>query len=395
MAIDICTLATFDGPNRFDPRPGVLAHLRAGRDYSPALRTALKDAAQRIGLVIAAPHIDSRVAEGEVWHEAFFVTPMPAIGAEMLRYVVALLNARDAGDEEWDADGRLWDLQKKRRAEALPLQALQLIAEASARRIPAFIRRDGLIQIGYGARGYAVDPALFHKSGSNPRPSDASAGAPPFASSPLSAAVPWDRLGSVPVVVVSGSAPASTAGIFAAQVAERQGRTVSALSASFDAARACLTDPQAEMVILDLDPFDLLRRGLPVEHCLVSALIDLPDALVSEAGSRDDLARALGVALLVTAPGGRGILNADDPSILALADYAPCPLILIARSEHAVLRTHRAAGGSVLFLRDQAVVVACRQEEIAITPPPDLDPWQALVVEALHRAFAGGMHAVR
>ena len=88
MAIDICTLATFDGPNRFDPRPGVLAHLRAGRDYSPALRTALKDAAQRIGLVIAAPHIDSRVAEGEVWHEAFFVTPMPAIGAEMLRYVV-------------------------------------------------------------------------------------------------------------------------------------------------------------------------------------------------------------------------------------------------------------------------------------------------------------------
>ena len=25
MTIDICTLATFDGPNRFDPRPGVLA----------------------------------------------------------------------------------------------------------------------------------------------------------------------------------------------------------------------------------------------------------------------------------------------------------------------------------------------------------------------------------
>jgi len=48
----------------------------------------------------------------------------------------------------------------------------------------------------------------------------------------------------------------------------------------------------------------------------------------------------------------------------------------------------------VLFLRDQAVVVACRQEEIAITPPPDLDPWQALVVEALHRAFAEGMHAI-
>jgi hypothetical protein len=395
MTIDICTLATFDGPNRFDPRPGVLAHLRAGRDYSLALRAALKDAAQRIGLVIAAPHIDSRVAEGEVWHEAFFVTPMPAIGAEMLRYVVALLNARDAGDEEWDADGRLWDLQKKRRAAALPLQALQLIAEASARRIPAFMRRDGLIQIGYGARGYTLDPALFHKSVSNLRPSDVGTGAPPFAPSPVSAAVPWDRLGSVPVVVISGSAPASTAGIFAAQVAARRDGTVSALSASFDAARDCLADPQAETVILDLDPFDLLRRGLPVEQCVVSALIDLPDALVPEAGSRDTLARALGVALLVTSPGGRGILNADDPSILALADYAPCPLILIARSECAALRAHRAAGGSALFLRDHAVVVACGWDEITIAPPPDLDPWQTLVVEALHRAFAGGMHAVR
>jgi hypothetical protein len=146
--LNICTLATFDGPNRFDPRPDVLAHLCAGRDYGATLRAALKDAVQRIGLVIGAPHIDSRIADGKVWHEAFFVTPMSVIGAGMLRYVVALLNVRDAGDEEWDTDGRLWDVlwdvQNKHRAEASPLQALQLIAEASAQRIPAFTRRDGL-----------------------------------------------------------------------------------------------------------------------------------------------------------------------------------------------------------------------------------------------------------
>jgi hypothetical protein len=52
------------------------------------------------------------------------------------------------------------------------------------------------------------------------------------------------------------------------------------------------------------------------------------------------------------------------------------------------LRAHRAAGGSALFLRDHAVVVACGWDEITIAPPPDLDPWQTLVVEALHRAFA-------
>ncbi|MGQ9550607.1 MAG: DUF4938 domain-containing protein [Roseiflexus sp.] len=390
MTIDICTLATFDGPNRFDPRPGVLAYLRAGRDYGPALRLALKDVAQRIGLVIATPHIDSRTADGEVWHEAFFVTPMPAIGAEMLRYTVALLNARDACDEEWDADERLWDLQKKRRAEAMPLPALQLIAEASARGIPAFVRRDGLLQIGYGARGYVVDPALFRRSGSNLRSSDVGTGAPPFAQSPVSSAIPWERLGVVPVVVVSGGRSQSITGLFAAQMQERRGGTVSVLSASFDAARDCLIDPYAETVILDLDPVDLLQRGLPVEQCVVSALLDLPEALVSKAGSRDDLARALGVALLVTAPDGRGILNADDPAILALADYAPCPVILIAHSEHAALRAHRASGGSTLFLRNQEIVVACGWEETIVTPSPDLDPWQALVVEAFLLALAQG-----
>jgi hypothetical protein len=72
------TLATFDGPNRFNPRPGVLANLCVGRDYSLALRAALKDAAQRIGLVIGAPRIDNGVTNGEVWHEAFFVMPLPA-----------------------------------------------------------------------------------------------------------------------------------------------------------------------------------------------------------------------------------------------------------------------------------------------------------------------------
>jgi hypothetical protein len=79
--LNICTLATFDGPNRFDPRPDVLAHLCAGRDYGATLRAALKDAAQRIGLVIGAPHIDSRIADGKVWHEAFFVMPLPARNA--------------------------------------------------------------------------------------------------------------------------------------------------------------------------------------------------------------------------------------------------------------------------------------------------------------------------
>lgn len=389
MSTEIVRIATFDGPNRFDPRAGVLARLRAGRDSSAALRAALKDAAQRIGLVIGNPYIESRRAGDTVWHDVFFVTPMPAIGAEMVRYVVALLDAQDAGDEMWDADSPLWDLQKKRRAAALPLPALQLMAEASARGVPAFVRRDGLLQVGYGARGNVVDPALFRECGPAFRETDIGIGAPPFAQAPVSSMLPWNRLGAVPVVVVSGGATSATTGAFVARLRQQRSSGVATtLAASFDAARDCLADPSAEVIVLDLDPGDLLWRGLPVEQCMVSALLDLPEELAPEAGSRDDLARALGVALLVTAPGGRTVLNADDPAILALAEYAPCPAILMARSgSHPALRAHCVAGGSALFLRHNAVVLSRGTTETAITLTPDDDVWQTLTAMALHLAL--------
>lgn len=390
MSIEIVRIATFDGPNRFDPRSGVLAHLRAGRSCRAALRAALKDAAQRIGLVIGTPQIERRDEGGSIWHEAFFVTPLPAIGADMVRYVVALLNAQDAGDETWDADSPLWDLQKKRRAAALPLPALQLMAEASARGIPAFVHRDGLLQVGYGARGSMVDPALFRERGPALRETDIGIGAPPFARSSASSMLPWSRLGAAPVVVVSGGATAAATDMFVSRLRQQRSRGVAmALSASFDAARDCLTDPLAEVIVLDLDPVELLWRGLPVEQCLVSALIDLPEELASQAGSRDDLARALGVALLVTAPGGRAVLNAEDSAILALAEYAPCPAILIARSgEHPALRTHCAAGGSALFLRQNTVVLARGTTETTFALTSDDEPWRTLTAMALHLALA-------
>lgn len=388
MHIDIARIATFDGPNRFDPRPGVLARLRAGRNESSALRAAVKDTAQRIGLVIGNPRVESWRVGDALWHDVFFVTPMPAIGAEMVRYVVALLNAQFADDETWDADSPLWDLQKKRRAEALPLQALQLMAEASARGLPSFVRRDGLLQIGYGARGYAIDPALFHDRKPALREADIGIGSPPFARSTATSLVPWDRLGIVPVIAVSGEATSAATAAFVARLQQQSGSVATALTASFDAARSCLSDPSADIIVLDLEPVDLLWRGLPVEQCLVSALLDLPEELASEAGSRDDLARALGVALLVTASDGRAVLNADDPAILALAEYAPCPLVLMARSgDHPALRSHRAAGGSVLFLRQNAVALARGTDETVVSPASDDDPWRTLMVTALHLAF--------
>jgi len=121
MPTEIIQLLAFDGPNLYGPRPGVLLRACSDRDRSARIKSALKDGAQTAGMVLAYLDVWSEPADGGHIIIANFSTPTPTIGAELARYVVDGLNAKEARDEEWDAEGPLWDLQKRRRAEALPL----------------------------------------------------------------------------------------------------------------------------------------------------------------------------------------------------------------------------------------------------------------------------------
>src|SRR5258706_306369 len=239
MPTDILQLAAFDGPNLYGPRPGVLLRVRSDKNRTARIKNALKDGAQSVGMVLAYIEVWSEPADGGYTISANFSTPTPAIGRELARYIVAGLNAREAGDEEWDAEGPLWDLQKRRHAEALPLPALQITAEAATRGIPAFVRHDGLAQLGSGA------------------------------------------------------------------------------------------------------------RGLAFERCAYSAVTDLPSEQLPDLADRAEMARALGVPMLVTDPDGAVALNADVPEVAALAEYAPCPIIYISTAgENTTVGFHPAAAGA-------------------------------------------------
>ena len=173
---------------------------------------------------------------------------------------------------------------------------------------------------------------------------------------------------------------------FGALVATELPGVVASPVVSFAAARACLSDPGAQMLILGLDAADLLRRGLPFDRCSIGALVDLPDALVAEAGGRAELARALGVTLLVTEERGRVILNADDPALLALAEYVQAPVILMsATGANPALVRQRALGGSAIFYRDGMIIVAQGGAERAMPPAVD-EPAAALTLAALRLA---------
>jgi hypothetical protein len=377
MPTEIVQLLGYDGPNLHGPQPGVFLKLRADKNRVRQVKDALKDGAQSIGLVLGYLEIDS-AAEGQSYLiSASFTTPTPAIGVELARYVVAGLNAKEAGDEEWDAEGPLWELQKRRRAEALALPALQLTAEAAARGIPSLLRADGQVQLGYGTRAWTFDPQALKERGgaSTLAPAEIGIGAPPFAQSPAALEVPRERLGPIPIVAIGGGAGRDIAALLVTAALRAQGQAAElAEAADFEAARALLAEPAA-IAVLGLTAEGIARRGTAFERCAYSAIADLPAELPAEVADRAELARVLGVPMLITDPNGRVALNADVPEIVELAEYAPCPIIYTsAAEENPVVGFHRAQGGAALFVRNRAVIAATGASEHAIltaTLPPD------------------------
>lgn len=381
MPTEIIQLLCLEGPNLYGPQSGVFLQVRSDKERSRRLKDALKDGAQTVGMVLGYLEIESRPDQGGHLISASFTTPTPAIGAALAEYVVEGLNRREAGDEEWDPDAPLWELQKRRRAEALPLPALQATAEAATRGVPSFVRTDGQIQLGYGARSWSFDPEQLRKRGpANLLAGDEIGVGPALAGAPASLEVPWERLGPIPVVGVAGGPGRDTAAQMVAATLHGQGgqSAALALAAGFDATRDLLGDPAATIAVVGLTAEGIAARGLALERCAYSAVTDLPAELPPGLADRDELARVLGVPMLLTAAEGRVALNADVPAIAALAEYAPCPIIYFSAGDaNPTVGFHRAEGGMAVFVRDGAVYAAhgaAEQPVLAATLPPDQLP---------------------
>lgn len=342
MPIQLVRVLGFDGPNIYSPQPGVLLQARSERDHSALLRDRLKDGAQRVGMVMGYLDLDAVAHSDQYVITASFVTPTPAIGVELARHAVAAIDAHERGDETYDFDEQLWDLQKRRRAEALPMPALQIVAEATRRGVPGFVRADGALQIGYGARGWSLDMDLLR--GSPMRMLDVAATEiAPFAAPAV--AVPWEQIGTIPVVALTGGAHADEAARALAAALQADGEAVGlAVAAGFDAAREVLADQTFTCAVLSLDAADLLRRGMPFEQCDLSVVAGMPEELPHAVADWDELARALCLPMLATASQGVALLNMAVPALAALAEYAPCrvlPLDAEGASMAAVLQAWR------------------------------------------------------
>ena len=119
-------------------------------------------------------------------------------------------------------------------------------------------------------------------------------------------------------------------------------------------ARAVLRDPRVEAAVLEVARGGIARGGLGYDRADVGCILNVTGDHLGQDGVDTIEQLRLLKALVVEAvrPGGRVVLNAEDPGTPQLQERAAAPVILFATSSDGiVLRRHTAAGG-------EAVVVA-------------------------------------
>jgi cyanophycin synthetase len=272
-----------------DPAAAVARWERTVRAILPGARTAVRPYAGGAALAIAG-ELDELLALCDVneW-AAEFAGATPPTG-ELAAGVAA---ARDPG-------------------------LRRLAAEARRRDLPLLVD-DEQVSIGLGRRSLAF-------------PRDAL---------PAPDAVPWDALGRVPVGLVTGTNGKTTSARLAGRMAELDGiatgvastEGVTLLGAVIaagdytgpDAARLVLRHPEVELAILETARGGILRRGLAVDGVDAALITNVADDHLGRYGV-DDVATMVLVKAVVghaVRPGGRVVLNGDDPHLATLTFSAP------------------------------------------------------------------------
>lgn len=191
--------------------------------------------------------------------------------------------------------------------------------------------------------------------------------------------VDWAAVHDVPVLLVTGTnGKTTTVRLLAAMIAAA-GRMPGVTSTDLvtvgsdvvergdfsgpGGARTLLRDRRVEVAVLETARGGILRRGLAVRKATAALVTNVAADHLGEYGIGDvaALAEAKLVVTRVVEPGGRVVLNADDPVLAALGSGAgrfPAPVARFGLDPEApALAAHLAAGGEAALLEGDALVL--------------------------------------
>jgi UDP-N-acetylmuramyl tripeptide synthase len=199
--------------------------------------------------------------------------------------------------------------------------------------------------------------------------------------------VALDAARAVPTAMVTGTNGKTTSSRLLAWMARAEGHVVGLTSsdgaliddevlASGDftgpaAARLVLRDRRVTFAVLETARGGILRRGLARSRCDVALLTNVSADHLGGYGV-DDLADMTAVKAVVARAAEKAVvLNAADPSLLALAKTLNAELVFFADGDdrpetRATIDAHRARGGAVTFTRAGEIVHARGEHETSI-----------------------------
>lgn len=225
-------------------------------------------------------------------------------------------------------------------------KVLALAAEAGAREL-LFLADDETVSLGAG-------------SGAQSWPRHAL---------PAPGEVDWSRLHNQPIALVTGCNGKTTTTRLVAAIGTASGRKTGMTStdgisvagsvieagdyAGPGGARTLLRDPRVELAILETARGGILRRGLAVTRADVALVTNIADDHLGEFGVCDlpTLTATKLVVSRVLGPGGRMVLNADDPSLVEGSRDVRVPIVWFSLFPTIPLvKTHVTAGGAAVVL---------------------------------------------
>jgi hypothetical protein len=216
---------------------------------------------------------------------------------------------------------------------------------------------------------------------------------------------PYGCDGRIPIVAVTGGRAPAAGQCLAALLtdagyrvgrASRDGVFLAGRRINVDGATAhekavaVLRNPVVDVAVLESDAHDLMREGFGSDRCDVVLVTDPPEA--DDGAVTNDAEEAWTALLHALAPDGKAVLNADDPPVFDSAFISADCLIWFAETgDNPRLASHRAAGGTAIYLCGDSLVVARGVEEQRLPfggRPVQREPREQL---ALLAALAGAM----
>ncbi len=208
---------------------------------------------------------------------------------------------------------------------------------------------------------------------------------------PAPSAVDWSRVHDVPTVLVTGSNGKTTTVRLLTAVLTAAGRTVGMCCSDTvnvggevldrgdwsgpGGARMVLRDPRVEVAVLETARGGMLRRGLAADRADAAIITNVAEDHFGEFGITD-LATLAEAKLIVTRAldrGGRLVLNASDPELVAAAPRVEAPILWFSTdSGNAVLRAHMGAGGEAVTVVEEKFVLVRDHEAHVVAPVVDV-----------------------